>query len=88
MSGPISYHPEDTEVIFTEHNLDTRTNMGSLLKNASTKSIILAPFNSTVTELNDAGGEPIPYVWPDEIRKMIVPKRVLKFAPKVKDLDR
>lgn len=30
----------------------------------------------------------MPYQWPDEIKKMIVPKRVLKFAPKVKDLDR
>lgn len=45
---------EDTEVIFTEHNLDTRTNIGSLLKNASTKSIILAPFNSTISELSEA----------------------------------
>jgi hypothetical protein len=72
---------EDPEVVFTEHNLDTRTNMGSLLKNASTKSIILAPFNSTVSEMET-------FQWPDEIKRMIVPKRTLKFAPKVKDLDR
>jgi len=72
---------DDPEVIFTEHNLDTRTNVGSLLKNASTKSIILAPFNSTVSELEV-------FQWPEEVKRLIVPKRVLKFAPKVKDLDR
>jgi len=72
---------DDPEVVFTEHNLDTRTNVGTLLKNASTKSIILAPFNSTVSELEG-------FQWPQEVRKLIVPKRVLKFAPKVKDLDR
>jgi serine/threonine protein kinase len=80
---------EETEVVFTEHNLDTRTNVGSLLKNASTKSIILAPFNSTVSEITGADEEQkAPFIWPEEIRRMIVPKRVLKFAPKVKDLDR
>ena len=80
----------DTEVIFTEHNLDTKTNMGSMLKNASTKSIILAPFNSTISEVQtmDEEGKERPYQWPEEVRKLIVPKRILKFAPKVKDLDR
>ena len=80
----------DTEVIFTEHNLDTKTNVGSLLKNASTKSIILAPFNSTVSEIAavDEEGKEKPYIWPEDVRKLIVPKKVLKFAPKVKDLDR
>jgi hypothetical protein len=64
--------------------------MGSFLKNASTKSIILAPFNSTVSEIQlfDEEGKEKPYQWPDEVRRLIVPKRVLKFAPKVKDLDR
>jgi hypothetical protein len=64
--------------------------MGSLLKNASTKSIILAPFNSTISEVQtlDEEGKEKPYQWPDEVRKLIVPKRILKFAPKVKDLDR
>jgi hypothetical protein len=64
--------------------------MGSFLKNASTKSIILAPFNSTVSEVQnlDDDGKEKPYQWPDEVRRLIVPKRVLRFAPKVKDLDR
>jgi hypothetical protein len=43
----------DTEPIFTEHNLDTRTNNNSLLKNASTKSLILAPFNSTISNYDE-----------------------------------
>ena len=86
-TGLLMFH--DTEVIFTEHNLDTKTNVGSLLKNASTKSIILAPFNSTVSEIGiDEEGKEKPFIWPEEVRKLIVPKKVLKFAPKVKDLDR
>jgi hypothetical protein len=61
-----------------------------MLKNASTKSIILAPFNSTVSEVEilDDLGQPKPYQWPEDVKKLIVPKRILKFAPKVKDLDR
>ena len=92
-TGQLQLLPQgDTEIIFTEHNLDTKTNMGSLLKNASTKSIILAPFNSTVSEvqqtLDEEGKDQRPYQWPEEVRRLIVPKRILKFAPKVKDLDR
>lgn len=36
---------------FTEHQLDSTYN--SLVKNCSTKSVILAPFNSTKTHLSD-----------------------------------
>ena len=76
----------DTEVIFTEHNLDTKTNGNSMLKNASTKSIILAPFNSTVSDFDE---EKEKYTdWPDEVKQMMVPKKCIKFAPKCKDLDR
>ena len=35
---------------FTEHNLDSTCN--SLIKNCSTKSVILAPFNSTKTHIS------------------------------------
>lgn len=35
---------------FTEHNLST---MNSLVRNHSTKSVILAPFNSTISELDE-----------------------------------
>jgi hypothetical protein len=70
--------------VFTEHNLDTKTNGGSFLKNESTKSIILAPFNSTMSGFD----EDAPYDWPSEVKEMIVPKRCLKFAPKCRDVDR
>jgi hypothetical protein len=36
---------------FTEYGLETTQN--SLLKNATTKSVILAPFNSTLTHISD-----------------------------------
>lgn len=36
--------------LFTEHALDSVNN--SLLKNCETKSVILAPFNSTKSNLN------------------------------------
>lgn len=36
---------------FTEHQLDSTYN--SLVKNCSTKSVILAPFNSTKTHISD-----------------------------------
>jgi hypothetical protein len=35
---------------FTEHQLSTQN---SLVRNHSTKSVILAPFNSTITEIDD-----------------------------------
>jgi hypothetical protein len=57
-----------------------------LLKNASTKSIILAPFNSTVSDFDEDKEELKD--WPEEVKNMIVPKRCIKFAPKCKDLDR
>lgn len=67
--------------------MDTRTNGNSLLKNASTKSIILAPFNSTVSGFDEEEKKGN-IQWPEEVIKMIVPKKVLRFAPKCKDLDR
>lgn len=42
-----------TEHLFTEHALDSTTN--ALLKNCSTKSIVLAPFNSTRSHLEPMG---------------------------------
>jgi hypothetical protein len=77
----------DGGVIFTEHNLDTKTCNNSLLRNASTKSIILAPFNSTVSDF-DEDNEAAQKDWPDEVKRMLVHKKIIKFAPKVKDLDR
>ena len=58
----------DTDAIFTEHNLDTKSNFNSLLKNASTKSFILAPFNSTVSDFEEEEANGKPYEWPSEIK--------------------
>jgi len=82
------------EPLFTEHALDSTTN--ALMKNCTTKSVILAPFNSTRTHLvreqeEDQDvlpdeGDNIP---PLEIdRDLIVDKRVIKYAPRVKDINR
>jgi serine/threonine protein kinase len=48
---------QNTENLFTEHALDSTQN--SLLKNNSTKSVILAPFNSTRSHID-----------PEEIAKL------------------
>ena len=53
--------------------------MNSLVKNATTKSVILAPFNSTLED------------WTDEhIKELLVSKKdqVLKFGPKAREADR
>lgn len=73
-------------MVFTEHNLDTKTNNNSLLKNASTKSIILAPFNSTYSDYDEDNEKQ--QDWPDEVKQMLVPKKCIKFAPKCRDLNR
>ena len=75
----------DTDPVFTEHNLDTLSINNSLLKNASTKSLILAPFNSTISCFDDAN---IEMEWPEEVKRMIVNKKVIKFAPKCRDVNR
>ena len=67
----------DTESdIFTELNIDTTQN--ELLKNASTKSLILAPFNSSQTNAHANS----------EKEAAVLPKKAIKFSPQVKDLDR
>lgn len=47
------------------------------MKNAETKSIILAPFNSTCSNLKEIEKN---YSIPEEIKKMIQSKSCLKFA--------
>lgn len=44
---------------FTEHRLDSTQN--SLVRNHTTKSVILAPFNSTLTHISDDYSEPKVY---------------------------
>ena len=63
--------------IFTEHNLET--SMNDLTKNISSKSIILAPFNSTKTELSSIHLS---------VEDMIEDRKVLKLGTKVREVDR
>ena len=53
-----------------------------MVKNVSTKSVILAPFNSTRTHIDENFHEH------DSIQDMMIDKRVIKFAGKVKEVDR
>ena len=60
---------------FTEHHLDTSIN--ELTRNETSKSVILAPFNSTQTEKYE------------EIEQSnVLPKSVMKFMAKVREVDR
>jgi serine/threonine protein kinase len=61
---------------FTEHKLDSTQN--SLVRNRTTKSVILAPFNSTLTHISDDYEEP----------PILKKNKVIKFGVKVKDIDR
>lgn len=62
---------------FTEQNLETSQN--ELTRNITSKSNILAPFNST---LSDGSEE-------NKAEEMIISdKRIIKLAPKVRDVDR
>ena len=54
--------------------------MNELLRNITEKSVILAPFNSTLTHSS---------LFHSSIKEMMLSKKqVLKFNAKVKDLDR
>lgn len=61
---------------FTEHELDSTQN--SLVRNRTTKSVILAPFNSTMTHISKESDEP----------PMLKKSKVIRFGVKVKDIDR
>lgn len=56
---------------FTEHHLSTQN---SLVRNHSTKSVILAPFNSTITELDEDSKR--------MIRKYMQDRKCIKFSAK------
>lgn len=71
---------EHTLPMFTEHELDEECGGKQIndtqLKNCSSKSLVLAPFNST---------------WSDKDRQVsfdVVDKRVIKYANRVKDVNR
>jgi hypothetical protein len=75
---------ENNEVLhtdpFTEQMLNSTQN--SLVKNASTKSVILAPFNSTLSHIDDKF-----YLRPS-VQDLLIDKKNIKFAAKVKEIDR
>lgn len=60
---------------FTEHRLDSTQN--SLVRNRTTKSVILAPFNSTLTHISE-----------DDDPKLYKKAKMIRFGVKVKDIDR
>ncbi len=62
--------------------LDSTQN--SMLKNCTSKSIILAPFNSTRSDINLLEN----YNLSDSIKDMIQSKSCIKFAHRVRDIDK
>jgi hypothetical protein len=58
------------------------------LKNCETKSVILAPFNSTKSNLNQEDPEEQPFVLSDSIKELIAPRKIIKFGARVRDIDR
>ncbi len=74
-----TFNTEMHEMPFTEGNIDSTQN--ALIKNITTKSVVLAPFNSTLTELGliefaKLGDKTIPK------------KKIFRFKGRVKELDR
>jgi serine/threonine protein kinase len=92
LSDALNQNAEPSELdkdMFTEHMLDTTQN--STLKNCETKSVILAPFNSTKSNLNldENGHETQTNVeLSDSIKELIVTRRIIKFGARVRDIDR
>ena len=71
--------------MFTEHQLDSIQK--SFQKNCETKSVVLAPFNSTISDLNE-NGDPKNFVLSDSIKNLIMPKNIIKFGARVRDIDK
>lgn len=79
MSSKNTENSEQSSECFTEQRLETLDN--ELLRNVSSKSVILAPFNSTFTHLS---------TWEQkEITRMTKRKgSVIWFEARVRDIDR
>jgi hypothetical protein len=63
---------------FVDAMLDTNEN--SILKNAETKSVILAPFNSTKSHIETSKE------FLEQVRDLLEDRRVVKFAPRVREV--
>ena len=61
--------------------LDSTNN--SMMKNCTSKSVILAPFNSTKSNLDMS--EP---TLNESMREMLCTKRCIKYAARVRDIDK
>jgi serine/threonine protein kinase len=70
-------NPTNESDWFTEQNIDCTQN--DLTRNNTSKSVILAPFNSTRSHQSDLH---------DSLKDLIVEKKVIKLAAKVRDVDR
>jgi len=66
--------------------LDTMQN--SMLKNAETKSVILAPFNSTKSDMNLNQAADSEWSLPSEIKDNLLDRNVIIFNPKVREIDK
>lgn len=66
--------------------LDTMQN--SMLKNAETKSVILAPFNSTKSDMNLNSAADSNWSLPSEIKNNLLDRKVITFNPKVREIDK
>uniref|UniRef100_A0A7S3KR46 Protein kinase domain-containing protein n=1 Tax=Euplotes crassus TaxID=5936 RepID=A0A7S3KR46_EUPCR len=74
-----TFNTEMHEMPFTEGNIDSTQN--ALIKNITTKSVVLAPFNSTLTELG--------LIEFAKLSDLTIPKKkAIKFKGRVKELDR
>jgi len=62
---------------FTEQNIDC--SQSDLTRNITSKSVILAPFNSTLTHQSDMH---------DSVKELLVEKKSIKLCSKVRDIDR
>ena len=71
--------------MFTEHMLDTTQN--TMAKNCETKSVILAPFNSTKSNV-DANGNVFNFVLSDSVKALIETKNIINFGPRVREINK
>ena len=58
-----------------------------MAKNCETKSVILAPFNSTKSNV-DANGNVYNFVLSDSVKALIETKKIINFGPKVREIDK
>lgn len=75
----LATNPDESDA-FVDAALETIYN--SDLKNAETKSVILAPFNSTKSNIETDSQ------FFEQVEEMIQERKCIKFAPRVRDLDK